>query len=376
MSNEEFYQAAREQSKVKAAIVSKYFRAWANVIISHLKKARRLSEKKIGYVDLFCGPGYYDDGTQSTPILVLELAIENADLRESLATIFNDSNPEFCALLQEAITKLGGLEHFHHRPQVTNQEVDAAFGSALQRLSLVPTLFFVDPWGYKGISLRLISGAIKDWGSECIMFFNLNRIRMHLGADRFAGRMAEIFGSERATALRAKVEGMSSADRELAIVEEMSDALEDAGAKFVLPFRFKDERGTRTSHYLIHATKHQLGYEIMKGIMAKQSSSSEQGVPSFEYSKADVRFPRLFELGRPLEDLKGMLLKRFSGETLTREEVYKKHNVGTPFIDKNYRDVLIQMEAEGMITADRPAEKHGKGSFGPNVRVTFPGEGE
>jgi hypothetical protein len=72
--------------------------------------------------------------------------------------------------------------------------------------------------------------------------------------------------------------------------------------------RFRNERGTRTGHHLFVVSKHRLGYDIMKGIMAKESTTPEQGAPSLTYNVADVRFPTLFELARPLDDLESMLL--------------------------------------------------------------------
>jgi hypothetical protein len=49
----------------------------------------------------------------------------------------------------------------------------------------------------------------------------------------------------------------------------------------------------------------------MKEIMAKESSNLIQGVASFEYNLADKRTPLLFELARPIDDLKGTLLNDF-----------------------------------------------------------------
>jgi len=140
-------------------------------------------------------------------------------------------------------------------------------------------------------------------------------------------------------------------------------------------FRFKDERGTRTSHHLIFVSKHFRGYEKMKEIMARESSSTEQGVPSFEYNPANAsrigRQALLFLLTRPLEDLEEMLLERFAGCSLTMLEVYEQHNVDTPYIKRNYKDVLMKMENEGKITASA----HRKGTFGDKVRVNFPKRG-
>lgn len=47
-------------------------------------------QQKIAYIDLFCGPGRYKDGSKSTPLLILERAIQDPDMREMLLTLFND----------------------------------------------------------------------------------------------------------------------------------------------------------------------------------------------------------------------------------------------------------------------------------------------
>jgi len=69
-------------------------------------------------------------------------------------------------------------------------------------------------------------------------------------------------------------------------------------------------------------------------IMAGESSKSEQGVASFEYSPADARQPLLFAMSRPLDDLEQMLLTKFAGRTITFDQVYQEHNIGTPYIEK------------------------------------------
>ncbi len=83
-----FFEETKEQSLVKSAIVSKYFWAWAKVMMPRVKSAG----KKIAYIDLFAGPGRYKNGTQSTPLLVLKRAIEDADMRQRLVTLFNDKD--------------------------------------------------------------------------------------------------------------------------------------------------------------------------------------------------------------------------------------------------------------------------------------------
>jgi len=372
MVTDKFFDETTEQSMVKATIVAKYFWAWAKVIIPSAKK----SSGRIAYIDLFAGPGRYKDGTSSTPLLVLEKAIEDDDMRKMLVTIFNDKDENNKRSLENAINALPNINSLKYAPKVHAQEVGDQIVKMFAQMNLVPTLFFVDPWGYKGLSLQLVNSVMKDWGCDCIFFFNYNRINMGLGNPAVEDHIDALFGKPRADVMRRNLLPLGPRERELAIVDEICQALKGTGGKYVLPFCFKNATGTRTSHHLIFISKHFKGYEIMKGIMARESSTAEQGVPAFEYSPADTRQPLLFELSRPLDDLAELLLDEFAGQQLTMKEIYEKHNVGRPYISKNYKDVLKQLENNGVITAYPPAEerpkKKGEVTFADDVAVTFP----
>ena len=376
MADNRFFEESREQSLIKATIVAKYFWAWAKVIIGAMRRYPELSSDKIAYVDLFAGPGRYKDGSASTPVLVLEKALEDPDIRERLVTIFNDKDEENRRSLEAEIRRIPNLHLLKYQPQVFNEEVGDKIVQNLEQTKLVPTLCFVDPWGYKGLSLRLVNSVLKDWGCDCIFFFNYNRISMGLSNPLVVEHMNALFGQERADDLRARLEGMEPFEREMTIVNELTLALKELGGEYVLPFCFKNERGVRTSHHLIFVSKHVRGYEIMKEIMAEYSSKKDQGVPSFEYNPADERYPALFELTRPLDELTRMLLADFAGRTMRMKEVYEQHHVGRPYIKKNYKDALSRLEGEGKIVANPPANKRrkrgGKVTFADNARVTFP----
>jgi three-Cys-motif partner protein len=367
-----FFEESSEQSRVKTAIVAKYFDAWARVIMGAQNVYRANSEKKIAYIDLFAGPGRYADGTKSTPLLVLEKAIKHDTMRVRLVTVFNDKDEANINSLQEAIINLPGIERLRNKPQVKTHEVGEEIVKMFEQMKLIPTLFFVDPWGYRGLSLRLVNSVLKDWGCDCIFFFNYNRINMGLSNTAVKEHMDALFGEERAAALREKLEPLSAFKRQMLIVEELCQAIKGMGPRYVLPFCFKDSRGTRTSHHLIFVSKGFKGYEIMKEIMAKECSGSEQGVPSFEYNPVDARDAGqqqlLFQLSRPLDDLAAMLLRDFTGQVLTMQSIYERHNVDRPYIKKNYKDALMKLEEEKKIAAT----KHRPGTFADAVQVTFP----
>jgi three-Cys-motif partner protein len=371
MSIDNFFDDQREQSAVKSTIVSKYFWAWAKVITSVQNRYNK-QDPRIAYIDLFAGPGRYEDSTKSTPLLVLEKAINDPIINERLVTFFNDRNPNNAQSLKTFVAELPGIGNLKHQPIVENIEIGSAIAKQLKSMKLVPTLLFVDPWGYKGLSLNLIDSVLKNWGCDCIFFFNYNRINAGLNNEKVREHMDALFGEQRANELRIKLIHMSPRERELTIVEELSQAFRNLAYPFVLPFRFRNDEGTRTSHHLIYVSKEFLGYNIMKGIMAGVSSSAAQGVASFEYNPADKRMPLLFELNRPIDDLAGMLLSEFAGKTLRFCEVYETHSVNKPYTERNYKDVLLQLEAENRITAFPQASKRRPGTFGPNVEITFP----
>jgi three-Cys-motif partner protein len=369
MKTKDFFEDPKEQSIVKSTIVTKYFWAWAKVITSTIKK---YGGNKIAYIDLFAGPGRYDDNTKSTPLLVLERAIKDPDMSQMLVTIFNDKDQENVQSLTKAIESLDGIENLKSAPLIYCSEIDNTIVSQFEKMNLVPTLLFVDPWGYKGLSLRLIDSVLKNWGCDCIFFFNYNRINMGLNNDKVKEHMNALFGEQCAEVLRKRLSKLQPYDRELLIVEELSQSFKNLGYQYVLPFRFIDEKRNRTSHHLIFVTKNFRGYNIMKNIMARVSSSTAQGVASFEYNPADKRMPLLFELTRPTDELANMLLIEFSGQTISFKKLYEQHSAGKPYIERNYKDVLLKLESDEKITTSPPVQKRRAGTFGEKVEITFP----
>ncbi|MEX1042520.1 MAG: three-Cys-motif partner protein TcmP [Pirellulaceae bacterium] len=369
---DQFFDESREQSQVKTSIVQKYLMAWFNVIKRHAQR----SGNKVAYLDLFAGPGRYQDGTLSTPLLILQKAIEHPELREMLITVFNDKDQKNSQALEIAIQSLPNLDRLRYQPEVRNKEVGIEMINEVERLTAVPTIFFVDPWGYKGLSLQLINSVLKGWACECIFFFNYARINAGLSNPLVKQHMDALFGERRADLLRPRLAEYSATERELAIVEELSLALQEMGGKYVLPFRFKRLDGSRTSHHLIFVSKHPKGYEIMKDVMARESSGDEDGVPTFEYNESFRSSGILFEFARPISHLKEMLLDEYAGRTMAMNAIYESHHLGRRFVKNNYKTALLELEQAGSITCNPPVgkrrKKKGLPTFGDQVIAQFP----
>lgn len=377
-----FFDYSTEASRVKARIVTKYFWAWATA----LKKHVRTHGNKLSYVDLFAGPGYYKkDGVKSTPLLILESIIRDEDLRGLVIPYFNDASKTNFDLLTEAVKNLPGIETLKYQPVITNQKIGPEVATYIQQRNLVPTLLFVDPWGFKGLSIDLIWSVLRNWGSDCIFFFNYRRVNIGLPNPFLNETIDALFSPGRADKLREEIKSLSAEEREDIIIEAIKDALKEKGGEYVVDFRFRNDQDTRTRHFLIFVTKKPLGVKLMKDIMAKESSILGSEVPSFEFNpgkEKQIKKERLQmdlfadDTADAIDILAEKLMGTFSGCTMSVEKVYHSHNINTPYVQTNYRAALLRLEEKGRIVCN-PAESDrkrvkGKLTLPENVLVTFP----
>ncbi|HEV7681194.1 MAG TPA: three-Cys-motif partner protein TcmP [Pyrinomonadaceae bacterium] len=377
----EFFAVRSARSEVKTEIVRKYFSAWARIMINQVRKK---GGDKIGYADLFSGRGRYEDGSKSTPLLILEGAIRDNKIRDMLVCLFNDEDKENADALVVEIGRLDGVKFLRYQPVVDNRKIDDRLAEHLEKISTIPTLYFLDPFGYNGLSLRLIKAVLRPYGCDCIFFFNYARVNAALSNPAMRTNMDLFFGKERADRLRSNLAGKTPAERESLIISELKMALRELGGRYVVEYFFKDNSGRRTSYFLILASKVALAEKIMKEIMANESSHDDHGFASFGFNPRDrnppsgqLEIPGLFTPPDPREELATMLLGTYQGKTMRVIEVYQRHNIGRPYTMRNYKDAILKLEAEGRIKTAPSAEKRLRAdtiTLGDNVLATFPAE--
>ena len=370
-ATERFFEERLEQSEAKARIVTKYFSAWANVIMRSVQRRGG----KLAYVDLYAGPGRYMDGSASTPLLVLQAAIAHPEISQMLVSFFNDADQNNTATLKREILRLPRVDRLKYPPVVRCGEIDDEAERYFSKTQMIPTFSFVDPFGYRGLSLKIVKGVIKDWGCDCVFFFNYNRINAGITNPHVASHIDALFGKARADKLRGLLPGLPPELREAAVLEALANEIKNLGGRYVLPFTFKNTTGTRTSHKLVFVSKSFKGYEIMKDIMANESSTRDEGVPSFTYSPADISMPLLFSLAEPMSRLRNSLLQQFAGRQMTFQQIYKAHSVDRPYVEKNYRAAIKKLEEEGIVSAYSSTGKRRGFTYPPHVRVKFPENG-
>jgi three-Cys-motif partner protein len=344
----EFFKNLREGSRVKQKIVTEYFVAYNRV----MAPGRR---DKVGYADLFAGPGLYRSAEgvtqKSIPILVTEAAIRDDLFRHKVHLWFNDGDPDNYRQLKGAIDSVPGIETLRYKPAVGNKVIDARWIVKLSKLT-VPTLVFLDPCGYKGLSLKLVASVLRGFGNDCIFFFNYSRINMKLDLAIMNDSVDEFFEPERAQVLRAKIQNRSAVEREEVILAAVKASIIEARA-IPLVFGFRSDSGRR-SHHLVYASKDRKAAGMMKVILRSASSVVTEGVGSSEHNPRAAQVgPSLFEGSYEVEV---RILSVFAGRviafgTLLQEEAQ------THYTESNYRDAVLKLEREGRIIVDPPAEK-------------------
>ncbi len=157
------------------------------------------------------------------------------------------------------------------------------------------------------------------------------------------------------------------AQREHLILSHFRKAIKaDIGAAYTVAFRVEHEQRANTSHYLIHATKHPLGFKIMKDVMWRRGQAEDQagGLELAQASRTNFI---------PLFDFRGDELKRDILAELARGAlkvaVFCDNWVRRPddmLCETAYKQALLELEAAGAI------EVFGKDGANPTPAIARP----
>jgi len=367
---EDFFKVQTAESRVKTSIVEHFFVGWARIIGNFQKKQGRAVS--LAYADLFAGRGVYEDGGEGTAVRVARQVVGNDTWRESTLMFFNEPDPKLHEVLKRSVLAVPRASELKHAPIFRNEVVAADYRSCLSELGGRPTLFFVDPFGYKEIALGLLHDLVADgFGNDLVFFFNYRRVNAATSNSRFTKHMEEMFGADRAAALAAQVRPLRGFKREQVIVEAIASEVSSHVGKYVQRFRFAP-RGKEATHYLFFVSKHPKGHELMTSIMGKRSSSNVGGVPTFEFS--DTSTPLLFVVDE-VERHADKIAEAFAGSEMTVDGIYSKYSVGRQVLRKTVKDALRRLESRDLIEVIPSADLRREGTLSDKAVVTFPAEG-
>ncbi|HKR12555.1 MAG TPA: three-Cys-motif partner protein TcmP [Pyrinomonadaceae bacterium] len=277
-SDRKHFENYRDQTRVKHEILEAYLPAYFHIL--------KASNQNLVFIDGFAGRGTYTmSGSgeifDGSPLRALKLIARNSQFATQVSTIFIESDR---VLFDQLKTKVDDFVATHpevRRPLCLDGRFSDRLNEVLDKLegNLAPTFLFVDPCGVSGASFNTIQRVMNFRKCEAFIFFNIDGVRRIAGLESVSDVLIELLGSEaRANEFHNALRASSDVqERERMILTHYCAALrEEIGARYLIPFRVEHEEQHRTSHYLIHATKHPLGFKIMKDVMWRRGHSEEQ----------------------------------------------------------------------------------------------------
>jgi three-Cys-motif partner protein len=377
-----FTSPQRATSAIKTKIVVEYFKRWASILWGVVKTNR---PPRLRYVDLFAGPGKID-GVKSTPLLIVQHVISKPELCECVGALLNDEDAGYIEQLRKNLKELPGYEKLKIPPRLRSGPVDEKLVEMFAKSNGVPSFSFIDPFGYSGLTLSLVQALVSGFGSDMVLFFSFDSINRALTNEHVKEHVDALFGPKRAERLRQVVKKMRPDEREEVLIEAFIEAItEDLGYEYVIPYVFEKEDKDRTSHYLMFISKRDRGFKIMKEIMYKESQDKTQGIAKFGYVRqiSAEKTPLLHLMNTPRSNFGKQLCTDYAGRSHSRKalrEDYDKFHPRNLFVDRNWRDVLSELETEGEVTCVPPRKERkvqkGEVTFGENTVVTFPQKGK
>lgn len=351
---EEFFKKQTPSSRIKANIVAEYFPQYCRII---LKKP----QKEIRYLDLFAGPGIYDDNSLSTPLLIANSCAKDSQLSQKVRLLFNDNkySEELKTNFYNYYTDddFAYQAHFGDKTVGENEQITNYLTKPVVKPNPHPTLLFFDPWGYKGIDTLVLGKFMQNWGNEIFLFVNIKRIHAAIENDKFDALMKSLFPTSFEELQKQRRYKATVHERLSLIMDNLAKEFEKAvkGKLYHSAFKFQEEDSQTTSHFIIHFTKHIKGYELVKQTYYDfdniGATLDKDGNYTFD-AKAMGDANSMFDFGDPnIEILSDLIKEKYGGKTITAQKLFTEHHPTNKYSGSHYVQSLRSMVEKGLVTS-------------------------
>jgi len=361
MSENNFFEQQTLSSKVKASIVSEYFPKYCKILKRHHEP------KQFGYYDMFSGPGMYDDGQISTPLLIAEKCAKDDFLREKVWMVFNDMmygetlKENFEAIYPHGTFKYNphfGTSIFGECPEIDNFLTKSTIDTFYNER---PSLLFIDPFGYKHINTYILTQFLKYWGNEVFIFVNTKRLNAAFENDKFQEDLKVIFPLTYQT-IKAEKKLICGTveERHKFIIDQLGKEFQKElnGKVYYTAFQFREEDQQTPSHYLLHVTKGAKGFELIKEIYNQYANVDRilDDYVTYTFDPKKITENNVDMFGEDfkqanLDALKQQILANYSGKVICAEDLFKEHQKESMWARAHYTAALRQLYQEGKLMA-------------------------
>lgn len=385
----------REHTKIKHAILSRYLTPWTKILSSF--------NRRLVIIDGFAGRGQYLDEASNrsvydgSPIILMDLSIQ--PIVDELVCICIEKDPSnydnLCRVLYEKKSKGIGpndtyvdfsnveitkysYEQIKSDPFNIINHISSSYISRSRRIksnyqrtrifvikgefekvlqhilsalgtrdiSLAPSFYFVDPFGFHGIPFQLIRNILALSYTEVLLTFMVKDIKRFNPLPQEEESLKVLFNSEDWR------KEMDQGRREIDFVNYYKSILKRNGIKFVIFFRIDETSRRSTLYYLIHASNNLKAVDLMKGNMKNINPDFTYYGPDNE--KLSMNQARLTFENHPLTN---QLRSMFKGKSLSFSDIRSQTIDSNSFVEKEYREIIKSMEKEGKVQVKRIESK-------------------
>lgn len=339
---------AREpHTKAKHDLMQKYLGGWFPILGKF--------NGRILFLDGFAGPGSYSQAETGSPLLAIETLLDHPLIARFTKTefvfLFCEPEPDRASALGTALDEFfavrGGqpANVMVHVDEATFVEKATELTAIIdeQKKRLAPTFAFIDPFGFSGVPIELISRLLAF--DKCEVFFNfmVDFVNRFATAGNVDHHLDAIFGT------REDVDAgkyPAGDERRAFLLDLYARQLKEVGGfPYIQRFDMFNRQGHNT-YSLFHGTRNLAGAKLMKSAMwavdpVSGSKFSDRGAEP----KLDL------DIAVDVGPLRAAILSHFAGKSASVEEVEAFTLTGTRYSASHYnRLVLAPLEREGIIT--------------------------
>jgi three-Cys-motif partner protein len=352
---EKFWKTQRPESRVKALLVSNYFPQYCRIV-------DRGKGEGFLYVDLWAGRGKYSDGGLSTPLLLGDIIAKDDYLRQKVTFAFNDLNN--CEILKRNFEERYGANMFTRRPHFGSYDAETSpeIRKYLNKPSdptIInnPALLFFDPFGYAGIDTASLANFMKPWGNELFLFLNVNRVVPALTNPKMTEHIEAMFPKFKDLVVKEVSIAPTDEKRVSILLRYLAEEFKEVIGNRLLhcAFKFMESGANKTSHLIIHFTKHTSGFKLVKQVFYDFDNIgavlNADGTFTFDAKKAYPTGILDFSMDDNHLNLAEELVKKFAGKKMSAAALIDLHHPGTLYAPTHYVKALRLLHEQGRVEA-------------------------
>ncbi|WP_323190773.1 three-Cys-motif partner protein TcmP [Halostella sp. PRR32] len=355
----------KEHTAAKHEVYQKYLTPWTYKLTYSNEKQGKYN--KIRIVDCFSGRGSYTEAIDCTgpemhhidtpadipgsPQIILDKLTQHTDQFKEAEAIFIEADEENFDILNDNLGRTSRIADNINKSCINGKFQEEIFDVINSTDgSDCPTLFFIDPFGFKSLDYDVITEIGSTSQFEFLITFMSRDINRFFDVEYHEDAIETVFGHAE---YKDEVDQYSAENWE-ALVEYYTDRLEENGPEHTFEYLITEPDTRQTVYYLVFGTNHSNGLHTMREIM------HNCGTGNFGYAPRHVEHDRqqtgLGAFGGGADNTEQFLLDNFEDFRIEFGNLVEKCSEIRKYqdtVESDYRQAIKNLEAKGELEVIR-----------------------